>query len=790
MKKILLFLLVLSIIKCDNNYNKEINLIDLVPTNPVLLVKYESSNKINVKTINKSFNTLINHQIDSISERFLDKPLLISYHNISKNNLQSILFTSEKNILKQHEAKDSLIYNGFIIKKEVTNNIEFFSTVKNGVYIESKSKLLVENSLRNSNYTATIESRDLKKLYNISNSNTTLFISDEFPEYLKNPNLYEIFKEIDVKKWMQYDIELNKKTLTINGVGIIQDSIFSKINIFKNIAPSKSNINKIVPINFKKFKRVSYEHSEFISVIKNEVSINELKKIINDSLFYDVYGMGLIELEKDTISTYSFKNNTSITEKIKNNLTSIYRGNKIYQLNSSLFKTKNKFNEYYNSKIHFGTVIEDILILSKKKSSIENIILNFKNNSTLKKSSKFNKAYENIPEKNNQLNIYNLNNFENSLFDDLKLKREGYNFWISHLLVDENFIFNSHRVEKLEKETNTLGPKIISNIKLKHRVYLKPKWVINYVTNEKEIVVQDNKNNLYLITNDGEIVWKKDLESKIIGEIFQIDLYKNGRLQYAFNTTNSFLILDKKGEIVKKIDHKKNAKVLGLSVFDYDKNKKYRFLICYNNQVKMLDSKMKIVRGFNKNNIKHKITNAPKHFRIGSKDYLIFNTEKKLYITDRRGNDRIKVSENLNISGKEIYKNKNSLITIDNNNNLIRIDLNGKTSKSLLPLETKYLISANNNNSVYLSENTLSINQKNIEIKYGKYSKPIILSNNMIQITNLDESKLYLFKNEGSIVPYFPIFGSSSADITKNKDDKKMIVVQGDENEILVYSFK
>jgi hypothetical protein len=407
----------------------------------------------------------------------------------------------------------------------------------------------------------------------------------------------------------------------------------------------------------------------------------------------------------------------------------------------------------------------------------------------LKKSSKFNKAYENIPEKNNQLNVFNLNNFENSLFDDLKLKREGYNFWISHLLVDENFIFNSHRVEKLEKETNTLGPKIISNIKLNHQVYLKPKWVINYVTKEKEIVVQDNKNNLYLITNDGEIVWKKDLESKIVGEIFQIDLYKNGRLQYAFNTTNSFLILDKKGEIVKKIDHKKNAKVLGLSVFDYDKNKKYRFLICYNNQVKMLDSKMKIVRGFNKNNIKHKITNAPKHFRIGSKDYLIFNTEKKLYITDRRGNDRIKVSENLNISGKEIYKNKSSLITIDDNNNLIRIDLNGKTSKSPLPLETKYLISANNNNSVYLSENTLSINQKNIEIKYGKYSKPIILSDNMIQITNLDESKLYLFKNEGSIVPYFPIYGSSSADITKNKDDKKMIVVQGDENEILVYSF-
>ena len=68
------------------------------------------------------------------------------------------------------------------------------------------------------------------------------------------------------------------------------------------------------------------------------------------------------------------------------------------------------------------------------------------------------------------------------------------------------------------------------------------------------------------------------LKSKIIGEITQIDLYKNGRLQYAFNTEKSFMILDKNGKEVKKIDHKKNAKVLGLSVFDYDKNKKLIYL--------------------------------------------------------------------------------------------------------------------------------------------------------------------------------------------------------------------
>ena len=154
-----------------------------------------------------------------------------------------------------------------------------------------------------------------------------------------------------------------------------------------------------------------------------------------------------------------------------------------------------------------------------------------------------------------------------------------------------------------------MGPKIIFNTKINNGIYLKPKWVKNYITKKNELVVQDNENILYLIDNNGEIIWRKKLNSKIIGEIIQIDLYKNKRLQYAFNTEKSLMILDEKGKEIKKIDHKKNVQVLGLSVFDYDKNKNYRFLISYNNKIKMLDSKMNIVRGFNKNNIKHKSIN-------------------------------------------------------------------------------------------------------------------------------------------------------------------------------------
>ena len=147
-----------------------------------------------------------------------------------------------------------------------------------------------------------------------------------------------------------------------------------------------------------------------------------------------------------------------------------------------------------------------------------------------------------------------------------------------------------------------------------------------------------------------------------------------------------------------------------------------------------------------------------------------------------------KISEDLNIAGNEVFLNSNTLLTLDNSNNLIKIDLNGKVSKKPLPLDSKYLIFADNNSSIYISENILTINKKNIEMNYGNYSRPTIFLNNLIQISSLDESKIYLFKRDGSMIPYFPIFGTSNADITKNKENKSLLAVTGEKNEILVYS--
>ena len=794
MKKILLILLTLSIISCENSYQKTTTLLDLVPTNPLLLIKYESIKETKSEIFYNNFKSIVDINLDSISNKFSNKPILISYHNIGKNSLQHILLTDLENVieLKNETIEDSIKYNGYLIKKLNKNNNTYYSSEKNGIYIESINKLLIENSLRDSNHIASNRGNDFDKLYKISNTNISLFISDKLKKYIDKFEFLDFFKISDISDWFQFDIDFNQNQLMINGLSFKKDSIPRKINNLSEIDPTISDIIQIVPNNFNQFERFSYNHSQYLKNVEKNYSIDKLELIKNDSLLFDIFEIGSIVLNKDSISAFSFNNKELLNFKIQNYTESsyTYRNKKIYVLSIPLFNSNTIDNFYKPFDENYLTILNDILILTKNKGTIEKMILNFTNESTINNSLKFNEIYSKIPKKSNYLKIYNLEKFNDNLFEKFGVLKEDFPFWINHLLLDDEIIYNTHTIEKSENMTNYLGANLLFSLKLKSPIHLNPKLVTNYISKEKEIITQDNLNNLYLISNSGELIWEKQLKSRIIGNIFQIDLYKNGRLQYAFNTENSFIILDKNGNTVKKINHKKKSSQ-GLAIFDYDNIKNYRFLTNSGGDIQMLDSKLKRVNGFNKKNIKSKISNPPKHFRIGSKDYLIINTEKQLYITDRRGNIRVKIPENLNVSGQEIFINQNSFITIDRFNNLVRIDVNGKISKKPLPLETSYLITANNNNLVTISENIVTINDKIIELPFGNYTSPKIFkikNQDFISITDKDQEKIYLFDSKTNLIDNFPIFGTNSIDFSINKKGEKFISSSGESNEVLVYS--
>src|SRR5690606_27412666 len=149
----------------------------------------------------------------------------------------------------------------------------------------------------------------------------------------------------------------------------------------------------------------------------------------------------------------------------------------------------------------------------------------------------------------------------------------------------------------------------------------------------KDLVVQDVKNNLYLLANDGKVLWKKQLEGRVLGKIEQIDMYKNGRLQLAFATQNRVYVLDRNGKDVSPFPLKFNDNITQpLSVFDYDNKREYRLMVTQGKSVLMYDGQGNTVKGFTYKQAENTINSQPRHFRIGTKDYIVFVQGNELEI--------------------------------------------------------------------------------------------------------------------------------------------------------------
>lgn len=187
-------------------------------------------------------------------------------------------------------------------------------------------------------------------------------------------------------------------------------------------------------------------------------------------------------------------------------------------------------------------------------------------------------------------------------------------------------------------------PRTIWQSRLDSSLTMKPALVDNHNTNEKEILVQDAGHTLYLLNNRGRILWKRNLEGPILGEVYQIDYYRNNKLQYLFNTAERIYLLDRNGNHVARYPLNLSAKATnGLAVFDYDNNKDYRIFVALDDrQVHLFDKTGNSVTGWNRPQTEGPVTTPVQHFRSQGRDYLVFSDAFRSYILDRRGDIRVR----------------------------------------------------------------------------------------------------------------------------------------------------
>jgi len=568
------------------------------------------------------------------------------------------------------------------------------------------------------------------------------------------------------------------------------------------------NTKALVSIkNLEKFKSTFENNSYLKSLLSSNLIYKEvfdiLKKVNYDNeiliTFYNDQGLHFnIIYEKISIDSlenvyvYNYQGNTIISSN-KNYIPKISKEN-FFLKSKNLEKTNKNFNISFDS-LSTNDLISKVFNRDKMVKN-GNLILNIDANKNI---TYFNGIvsgdFFKLDSPNAKLGLVELKNIERSVYfdydDDLlsefDLVRSNLENEIEILDFDENKsyykVFQLAKGDKVyslngvisdfKDESENSKFELIFETNISNDVAVGPILVKNHINNETEIIFQDVENNIYLINNKGQVEWVKKISERLIKNIYQIDSYKNGKLQYVFTTESKMHMIDRKGRNVGKFPITFKDKITKpISVFDYDKNKNYRLLITQNDELLMYDSRGNPVKGFDYIE-KSEILTGPKHFRIGNKDIIVFKMNDKLAILNRRGKIRIKPKISFNYFNSEIYTFKNSLVTTNLKNQIIKIDLNGNSEIYNSGFNNKIIV-ANKNNIFKIENNIISNGQIEKEIKFGEYNDLKIHRDNdksFISFYDSQNQYFHFYDESLNMVDGFPVYSESKPEILlKNKN--------------------
>lgn len=205
---------------------------------------------------------------------------------------------------------------------------------------------------------------------------------------------------------------------------------------------------------------------------------------------------------------------------------------------------------------------------------------------------------------------------------------------------DNSLLDSEKKANTLKRTISTQKP--LCTATLEHPAAIAPQLVKNHYTGENEIAIQDTQNQLYLISASGKILWKKQLSARILGNITQVDLYKNSKLQMAFITAKSLVVIDRNGNMVKGF-----PKALpqegkhGLTVCDYDGSKNYRFFVPTANNILLLKADGSQPNDWQFAGSKNGLQAPVQYIKQQGKDILLAYNRTTCYILNRQGKERM-----------------------------------------------------------------------------------------------------------------------------------------------------
>jgi hypothetical protein len=799
----------------------------------------------------------------------------ILFKEFSDENSDNSFLNSFNDEIKQSGSIKERDYNNIIIHEyNAKNGNRFFYCVKNHLFIISFTSVLIERSIDNLDNGNPIYERDkgFASVYETAGKKeaANVFVNmEQLAQVVSISGSEAASKKIANLKyfsgWIGLDMNTPPDMIKLNGFIHNSDSLSVFTNLINSQSATKINCLEIIPDNTAMYCAFAFNNSaefdkklnaylkltgaltnrekqisdiknstgidlkSFYELFENEICLSALSPISSDEQadYYTIAGLnsqsnGILGLE-NILKSCESKTGKSVSDykseiKIDDNTKIVCYNLPVTNLPEVLFGPT-----FGNCKSEYVCFIKNYMVFSESKEALHKFAYDAFLNKTMATSIEHNLFLENFSDKSMFFVFFSFgrgfNLAANTLSDGIistvnknrdsfsRLGMVGYQINSANGLLYNNFVIK-HSDDVSEK------PQTIWESRLENPIFTKPALVINHNDNSKEILIQDEKNILYLLSNSGREVWRLQLNEQITGKIYQLDMYKNGKLQYLFSSANKIHVIDRLGNYIEKFPVELRSEATApLALFDYENNKNYRILIpCSDKKVYLYDAEGNIVKGWNFDETENKVGVEAAHYQVGSEDYIVFHDDYKCYFLNRSGDTKTEILTSFKFSKKNKiwYDNtasKPGFVTTDASGTVWYLNIDGtKDSIKIKSFGENHWFALEDINGDGKSDFVFADGKK-LEV-YTK-SKKLIFScdfegdisaepafykfpsnQNKIGVVCKSVSKIYLINSDGSFFNGFPLHGLTQFSIgyLNNAANKFNLLVGGPEN--LLYNYE
>jgi hypothetical protein len=768
-----------------------------------------------------------------------------------KNESNSVAETVSSDLGSQYTITRKN-YDNTTVFNARSAELDFFYACVNDIFMVSEDFILLEQAIRQTNSQSLLDNYEFTELYKTIDENA---FANIFINHLTIHQLLAKFVSPEIRKtigqlnsysnWSELDLTLKPSELELNGYSMTKDSSDNYLNIFRNQEAQKMTIERAIPANASYFVALNLKNtSEYLdhyeAYIKansnyypREMSLMEFQnKTKTDAvrLFKGIGGTQVAGVYTSINKSDPGQNRFFVSEIIDESDAKEKLAKSISEFSVSnrgmadnlhtefSISNKNSFDIYRlpisnMAESLFGRAFAGIngnyfvlyhkyLIWGDNLPGLKSYLQSLASGKTLANDSIYKDYIKNGQPKAN-FNVYAKVPKVFRLKDVLLKSELSAKLSASEESIRKFTTFSWQQSSSGNMVKNRINlkydphfkeePQAIWQLKLDAPLAQKPKLVLNHkdLVN-KEMIVCDKLNNIYLISKDGTILWKINLPEEIISEIHQIDLYRNKKFQYVFNTKTQLFVIDRMGNKVGKFPIVfKSIASNGISIAEYGQNKEFRFFVAgEDKKIYVYDRDGKLIPKWNFDATESLVTKPIRHYDIDGKDYIVFSDKQNTYFLDRQGKSREIQSTAFNRSGNQMFFNN------EGNPRLISTDQSGKihiqdfTGQEEIKVAGKFAadhrfaaVDLDGNGTLeylFAEGKKLSVFSPDGKKLFEK-SFPNIISEtpfacnlapgiSKIGIVIKDDNKIYLLEKNGSITRGFPLSGNTAFELGKFND--------------------